>query len=198
MAAKIIELASCASLAPDLKALLGPPPLLEGEDAGAFEDLYERFRSVVTPRDFLEEVWVRDIVDIIWGMFRLKRLKAALMRAYADEGIKKLLGSAIPGLFSDHIVKRWARRDRNAVEEVDEVLKRAGMDQEGIAAQAIAARVSVFESIERMIMQGESRRNAMLREIDRHRDGIAQRLREVVTQIENAKHREIQSSDAAE
>jgi hypothetical protein len=49
-----------------------------------------------------------------------------------------------------------------------------------------------------MIMQTEGRRNMMLREIDRHRDVLAQRLREAATEIEDAEFEEIPSAEAAE
>jgi hypothetical protein len=66
MATKKLELAPCASLAPELKALLGPPPLPDGEDASAFDAVNESIRSAVAPRDHLEEIWARNVVDILW------------------------------------------------------------------------------------------------------------------------------------
>lgn len=93
MATRKLELAASASLRPDLKALLGPPPLLDGEDPSAFDAHYEEIRSTVAPRDHLEEIWVRDVVNIRWETSRLKRLKATLMGAYGRERVQKLLAS---------------------------------------------------------------------------------------------------------
>lgn len=49
-----------------------------------------------------------------------------------------------------------------------------------------------------MILQAEARRNMILREIDRHRDVVARRLRDVASEIEDAQFREIGPEDAAE
>jgi hypothetical protein len=111
---------------------------------------------------------------------------------------EKLLVTVNPELLSEYLVKRWARREQSAVAEADQLFRREGMDQDAIAAEAIAARFGIFESIERMIMQTESRRDKTLREIDRRRDGIAQRFREAATQIEDVEFREIPSLEAAE
>ena len=44
-----------------------------------------------TPRDPLEQAWVRDVVDLIWDAVRLRRLKAALLTACAADGMQKVL-----------------------------------------------------------------------------------------------------------
>jgi hypothetical protein len=60
-------------------ASLGPPPLIEGEDGTAYNQLYRSMTVAVKPKDFLEEIWVRDIVDLSWDVLRLRRLKAQLL-----------------------------------------------------------------------------------------------------------------------
>ena len=45
-------------------ALFGPPPLLEGEDTAAYDDLLVRISGAVKPADIFEEIWIRDIVDL--------------------------------------------------------------------------------------------------------------------------------------
>ena len=35
--------------------------------------------GAVKPTDFVEELWVRDLVDVTWAMFRWRRIVAALM-----------------------------------------------------------------------------------------------------------------------
>lgn len=65
----------------ELIELLGPPALLEGEDVGAFNAMYDRVRGAVAPTDVIEAIWVRDIVDLVWETLRLRRLRAKLMDA---------------------------------------------------------------------------------------------------------------------
>ena len=57
--------------------LFGPPPILEGEDADAYNEILDRVFGAVAPTDFIEDIWVRDLVDVTWNMFRLRRLRAS-------------------------------------------------------------------------------------------------------------------------
>ena len=84
-----LKLAPSASSPPDLKSLLGPPPLLEGEESGAYDALYGQIRTAVAPRDVLEEIWARDVIDNLWETLRLRRLKVSFMRASAHEGVAR-------------------------------------------------------------------------------------------------------------
>jgi len=70
-------------------ALFGPPPLLEGEDAAAYDELLVRISGAVKPTDIFEEIWIREIVDLVWGAFRLRRLKANLMTAVHIRGSQR-------------------------------------------------------------------------------------------------------------
>jgi len=175
----------------DPQSLFGPAPLLEGENASAYEALKSQIRSAVAPNDIIEEIWVRDVLDLLWETIRLRRLKAKLMRAAAHEGLDKLLRPLTEIFGHQDLVSRWARRDRESVKVVDALLKQAGLDQEAIAAQTLAVKLDAFERIDRMIMQTEARRNMILREIDRHRDVLARRLREASAAIEDAELAEI-------
>src|SRR5499433_4596749 len=72
-------------------ALSGPPPLLEGEDTAAYDELLVQISGAVKPADILEEIWVRDIVDLVWEAFRLRRLKANLITVKAHNGLEQIL-----------------------------------------------------------------------------------------------------------
>jgi hypothetical protein len=168
----------------DLSALLGPPALLEGEDRVAYEELSSRFYAAVAPLDVIEEMWVRDIVEVTSETLRLRRLKATLMQASAHEGLAKVLQPLVPVLDLRDLVIGWSQRDPAATKKVDEVLKRSGLDQLAISAQTLAVRLETFDRIDLMITRTETRRNLILREIDRRRDILARRLREVSGEIE--------------
>jgi hypothetical protein len=47
--------------------------------------------TAVGPLDFLEEIWVKDVVDHVWEIRRMRRLKAALCQAAAHDGMAKVL-----------------------------------------------------------------------------------------------------------
>jgi hypothetical protein len=86
----------------------GPAPLIEGEDAGAYDELLVRISSAVRPADIFEEIWVRDVVDLVWEALRLRRLKA---------GAKALAQNLRPLVGWDQangLARGWAARKSGA------------------------------------------------------------------------------------
>jgi len=88
-----------------LDSLLGPPPLLEGEDATAYHKLKISIFSAVKPEDAIDEMWVRDILDLLWETTRLRRLKAKLMHVAAHEGLENILRPRVDWASLDHLVE---------------------------------------------------------------------------------------------
>lgn len=80
------------------------------------------------------------------------------------------------------------------------MLELGGLDEEAINAQTLVINLETFEMIDHSIMQTEARRNAVLREVDRHREALARRLREASATIEDAEFTELPPTqrDAAE
>ncbi len=57
--------------------------------ADSFAPLLVRVTAAVDPADAIEEIWVRDVVELAWDMARLRRLKASLLRVAAPDGLKR-------------------------------------------------------------------------------------------------------------
>ena len=73
-------------------ALFGPPPLIEGEDAAAYDQLLARIFAAVKPVDIIDEMFTADVVSLEWEVLRLRRLKWSLIRAPALEALEDFLG----------------------------------------------------------------------------------------------------------
>ena len=155
----------------------GAPPLIAGESAGGYERLLARVSNALNPTDALEEVWIRDIVDLVWEVSRLRRLKTGLMAAAAHEGLAELIGTLIRDCNVKALAEGWAAREGKAVEKVEAALAGAGFTLDHVAARTFVARLYDFERIDRMLTAAEQRRAAALRELDRHRSDYAQQLR---------------------
>ena len=54
------------ALAPEVQALFGPPPLIPGEDARAYETLLLAVAQAVEPKDVIEWLYVKDVADFTW------------------------------------------------------------------------------------------------------------------------------------
>jgi hypothetical protein len=73
-------------------ALFGPPPLIEGEDAAAYDQLLARMCAAVKPVDIIDEMFIADVVPLEWEVLRLRRLKWSLIRGPALEALEGFLG----------------------------------------------------------------------------------------------------------
>ena len=144
--------AAMASAGPSAAlAFLATAPLIAGEDTAAYDDLSTRMSRMLTPSDILEQIWVRDVVDLTWEVLRLRRLKAQFLTATAHEGL--------------------------ALVQVDAVLAAAGLDADAAMARTFALKIDTVERIERMAAAAHYRRSDVLREIERHRASFATALR---------------------
>jgi hypothetical protein len=103
-------------------ALFGPPPLIEGEDARVYDELLTQISTAVKPADILEDIWVRDIVDLVWEALRLRRLKANLMTATAVHGLAQLLEPFMGESDAEDLARDWATRRSRAIKKVDSIL----------------------------------------------------------------------------
>src|SRR5205823_9453841 len=91
---------------------------------------------------------------------------------------------------------KWASGDRNATAVVNRVLAAAGLTMDAVHANTFSALIDRFECIDRMTMMAEGRRDTILREIERHRESFAQRLRRVIDDAEDAEFKVIAAQEA--
>jgi hypothetical protein len=160
---------------------LPPPPLVNGEDGAAYDRLAARIMAAVAPANVIEEIWVRDVVDLVWDVVRLRRLKAGLFKVGATDGMRQLLRSV--GEW-DHKAHDWTARKPAAVAAVNAQLSAAGLDMNDLTTSTFAARIDQFERIERMLAAAEVRRAAALDAIENRR--VAERLRAAARDAEEA------------
>ncbi len=160
---------------------LPPPSLVNGEDAATYDDLAARIAAAVAPRNVIEEIWVRDVIDLVWDVVRLRRLKAGLFTIGASDGMAEIMRG-----FGEyhHVARDWAARKPGAVAEVNRRLSAAGLDMNDVATSTFAARIDQFERVERMLAAAEARRAAALEAIDNCR--VAERLRAAAHEAERA------------
>jgi hypothetical protein len=174
-------------------ALFGPPPLIEGEDARGYDELLTQISTDVKPDDILEHIWVRDIVDRVWEVLRLRRLKANLMTASAVHGLAKVLEPFMGCSDAESLAVDWAKRKSRAIKRVETILASTGLTWDAVIAQTLSIKLDDVERIDRMIAIAEARRNLALREIDRHRESLRHNPRRSVQQVEEGQLRVIEN-----
>jgi hypothetical protein len=130
----------------------GRPPLLEGEDPVAYDDLFEGIHEAVKPVDTVDEMLVADVVALQWEVLRWRRLESTLVRVcqrealegflrdrldfdlYAEDFVNDLtetLKSNLPrneANTAEPLARAYAGNDPDAEDKVEEVLAYATRD----------------------------------------------------------------------
>jgi hypothetical protein len=171
--------------------LFGPPPILEGETEEDYGELHDRVFRALDPADFIEELWVRDIVDVRWNISRLRRMSSALLAARVrilvdheaaslvetnpelmdgskeqKQDMERLLDAGANCNFEARKAKypRAAERYMKLWEAA-----RSRLNLNELQATAMIDEIDSIERIEALIIIAERRVDAVIRELDRHR-----------------------------
>ena len=145
--------------------------------------------GAVAPTDFIEEIWVRDLVDATWAMSRLRRLLAtfwtaevsddadqqAASRALAEaklmEGAEKEEMNRLLDTKSGASWQSLVEQNPRANEKFQALYSRARstLDMNAIQAKVMRYNMHSIKRIKNLIMITERRIDEVIRELDRHR-----------------------------
>lgn len=155
----------------ELESIFGPPPLLDGEDELAYLDLVQRIRAAFKPQDVIDEMFARDVADLSWEMFRLRRVEANIRREAWRRAALQLIRSRDPE------AARMLDQAKNKFDQqVGLALRELGLTEDQVQAQALLLCLADVERVEAMLDRTERRRNMLFREFDRRKEA-AQRLK---------------------
>lgn len=199
--------ASKAELLP-IESIFGPPPILPGEDMPAYEALLGRVSADVKPADTIEKIWVRDVVDQTWEIFRLRKIKVGLASQRMAEALSKFLDgyehefpqyseSTNRDLDRRILADRWVMKDPDVVAWVSELEANGYFTINEVMASAFAREADGIERVDRLITVAEGRRNSVLREIERRRATFARSLRGEIEKVEDAEFEIVQTAPRA-
>jgi hypothetical protein len=173
-----------------------PVPLLPGEKEADYASLAARVVGAARPDDAIEELLVRDVIDLTWEVFRLRRTKVGMLNASMSDGVEDVLDGLGHGGYTKQLGQSWRAGDKQARKEVEVTLNRAGLTIDEVTAKTIESKLDSFERLDRMLASAEARRNNTFREIDRHRNVLGAAARRSVEEIEDAEFRDVEASDA--
>ena len=179
--------------------LFGPPLLIYGEDPRAYNDLLDQVSRAVKPKDFFEKCWVQDFVYWTWDIIRWRRAKSDLLNSNLHHGrkvvFKRVRSASLPMPMPDPILEfdaeAWRTKNAAGINQVNEMVAGNGSLVGETIAETIAYQIHDLDWFERTIATTEARRNAVLREIKRHRASLAQALHSVTENVEDAEFVEI-------
>jgi ribosomal protein L12E/L44/L45/RPP1/RPP2 len=161
----------------DVDDLLGPPPLLPSESVADYEGLRARLRAKIVPRDVVEEMLLRDILDLQWEVLRMRRLKSRILSSGRPTGLQSLLDRRVVCYELSKLVDGLGRGEKETIKQIEKVLKQFGLSVDDIDAHTLLKTLDPLDRIDRTISHAESRRNNAVREIEKSRDATARRMR---------------------
>jgi hypothetical protein len=240
-------------------SLFGPPPLLKGEDAAAYDELYGRVCAAVKPADVIDELLIRDFgvleLEILcWRRWKSSRIEERALEALQDflrmelqythyrkrfvDNLTEILKGNYPKHREDYarllaracaqnqspavdevnkildrtdqsvddllhharadeaqdLTQKYRRRESATVKFIDKLLAAAGKSFDALMAKALP--LNYIERIDRLITTAENRRNACLREIDRRRAVLGQKVRKTLQETEGSQLQVIEAAPA--
>jgi hypothetical protein len=85
---------------------------------------------------------------------------------------------------AETLARDYVRRKPGAIKLINELLARASLSIDALMVRSLPEQLDNIERIDRLITIVETRRNAMLREIDRRRAALSEALRRQVQEVE--------------
>ena len=170
--------------------------------------LIEQFESNCALHDEYVEDYVAEILKNKLPEHKAHAERLATECARNDPRVVNKLNSVLDGFGLDsetildearadkakELVQDYVRREPNAVTLVDELLTNAGISIDALTIDGLCENFDHIERIDRLITIAESRRNASLHEIDRHRATLGGALRRSVQEVEDAEFKVIETT----
>lgn len=203
MSAKSVTIIDKASRIPaDLRPLFDDPPLLSTENFSQYRSLLDQIAKCAKPKDVIEWLWVRDIVDLSWEIRRLRRFKVLIIecarqKRISDFGVNR--DGPVPAIcvtVDGRPISDFDSVDSQLIPRVDQPLskkkvkktrkRKPKLNADSDSASLFQECISDYQCVDRLIAAAEVRRNAALYEIETRRDSLARRLRKATDEIIDA------------
>jgi hypothetical protein len=184
----------------EVRALLGPSWIIEGEDPELYEVLLARVGAAVEPADIIDWLLVKDVVALTWEIQRSRRHRDGLVRIGRCKAMEKLLELILPRENAFHsfseesdtnrIATDWFNGDKKATKLVDAALAKAGLSFADVTAQSLSMNAAELDRLDQQNERRENRRDAILLQIERRRVGWAKRVQRASEDVVDAEFRE--------
>jgi|SRR5271169_863733 len=167
-------------------------PLLSAESADELASLRKAFKDEIQPEGPIENMYVDDFAELIFEIRRLRRYKTAIVncsRLAALQGLlQRLLDSRefeFPYLHeqaAEELARGWFEKEK-AKTKVATLLRKFGLDEDAIDAEAFRQCSEEVERIERILTALEFRRDTALHCVADYRRILSKRPQRTVDQI---------------
>jgi hypothetical protein len=184
----------------EVRALLGPSWIINGEDPQVYEALLAQVGAAVGAKDIVDWLLIKDFVALTWDIQRSRRIRDGLMRDARSRVVFDVLRFAMRNETPrqrNAIAKlhdRWRRGEETARQSVAELLAERGMSDADISARAFEKIAQELDMIDQQNERREHRRDRLLQEIERRRHGWGKQVKSVSEEIVDATYTHLPGS----
>jgi hypothetical protein len=177
-----------------LDGLLGPAPVLSSENAGAYRAILARLTEALAPRDFLEQLLIKQAADSTWEIIRYTRhMNLAVERRYRDnrQTEDKLAAAAAaaasrtqsppPSESSSDLTARLQANVDTVHHDIDEIFGNAADELD--YARALEKGISYYAELGRLRSIAIEARLVAIEQLGRYRRGAGALVRKASDQI---------------
>jgi hypothetical protein len=188
---------NCSTLIPpEIADLFGKPPVLATENRQIYDKLFVDLALEWEPRRTTDWLLVRDLADLSWEILRFRRAIASILRIASKEALIEILTQVLPGPRRSRLpqgCEALSQLDSKAEaladawyegpaqqEKVKSTLAKYGLDAQTVVGQVFVIRCNELEKIQRMLTDTESKRDAIIRNLNASRAMLPVRTNQLV------------------
>lgn len=154
----------------DLEKFLGEPCLLKGERSELYYAISAQVQDLLKPKNILDQMVVRDLVDKIWEGLRYKRLQSQLIEVSCGDALAEILRLTFQDIYFEAAKQKaqdYYSGDPKKISEIKKLLTERGITDEMIRAKAVAMQARELVLSDRLIANRETSRNILYRDHER-------------------------------
>jgi hypothetical protein len=152
----------------EIAEIFGNPPVLGVENCQAYDQLLTHLVLDWKPRNITEWLFVRDLADISWEIFRHRRAIANTFAISFREALNEVVNTELDVPSLEDPGDAWFASPRQQ-KKVKAELMNYGLVPEAVAAQTYYMKGDVVDRLHRLLALAEARRTAVTRNFNEYR-----------------------------
>jgi hypothetical protein len=153
----------------EIKQLTGRPPVLSSEDPQGYDHMMLQFITCFSPRNFMDQQFIKDLTDATWEMLRYSRHQTV----HLERKGKQLLENRLKAAAQQKQATGGASAEGNSA-EVPAPLQQAPTELDH--AEALERGIDCFTHLDQLRNLAMAKRNDILWQLEHYREGLAKNL----------------------
>jgi hypothetical protein len=194
-----------------LKTLFGPPPVLSSESEGLYYELLLRWMRCLSPRDFAEQILIKDIADETWNIMRFRRHKnltiesthqaklqaEARNREMQAQWRKQFqdIAAGKKGESGPDVASEAVEVIETTTKELDELLKKVPEEIEHAAA--MKADIAYYDKLNKLEGESFKRREDLFQQLENYRANLGLEARRMSDELIDGEYNVVDHGDDA-